>query len=293
MDGAGFEPATSAMPTLAKRVRISEKHLIDFEEFLRINLRLAPTTVQKTLEDAKRFLEKSNYIVSYHTVLNYLKGYINNAPKTYNAQITSLRRFIKVFLGCAEIISTFKMSPVDEVQKPIKLPTKEQLRKGFETQEDVRAKAIYLFTAKSGLRRCEILALLKENVNLKLRSVIPNHYTRKKRSGITFYDSETEKWLNKYLQIRTDNDPRLFVISDRQWRKIWRYASKIAKTKIAPQILRVWFSTEMGEQLIPDRFIDIFQGRAPRSVLAKHYTGKELLRLKRIYEKANLSLGLA
>ena len=38
------------------------------------------------------------------------------------------------------------------------------------------------------------------------------------------------------------------------------------------------------------RYADIFQDRAPRSVLAKHYTGKRLLRLKRIYEKANLKI---
>jgi len=31
-----------------------------------------------------------------------------------------------------------------------------------------------------------------------------------------------------------------------------------------------------------------FQGRAPRSVLAKFYTGKDLLRPKRIYDKAGL-----
>jgi hypothetical protein len=38
------------------------------------------------------------------------------------------------------------------------------------------------------------------------------------------------------------------------------------------------------------RFIDVFQGRAPRSVLAKHYTGKGLERLKRIYDKVNLKV---
>ena len=43
---------------------------------------------------------------------------------------------------------------------------------------------------------------------------------------------------------------------------------------------RVWFATEMGESLIPDRFVDVFQGRAPRSVLAKHDTGKGLLKTK-------------
>ena len=54
--------------------------------------------------------------------------------------------------------------------------------------------------------------------------------------------------------------------------------------------LRVWFATKMGESLLPDRFVDIFQGRAPRSVLAKYYTGKALQRLKRIYDKANLKI---
>jgi len=44
----------------------------------------------------------------------------------------------------------------------------------------------------------------------------------------------------------------------------------------------------MGELGVPDRFVNIFQGRAPRSVLAKHYTGKGLETLKRIYDKANL-----
>jgi intergrase/recombinase len=55
-------------------------------------------------------------------------------------------------------------------------------------------------------------------------------------------------------------------------------------------MLRAWFSTEMGEIGVPDRFIDVFQGRAPSTVLAKHYTEKGLLRLKRIYGKANLKV---
>jgi len=41
---------------------------------------------------------------------------------------------------------------------------------------------------------------------------------------------------------------------------------------------------------VPDRCVDVFQGRAPRSVIAKHYTGKGLERLKRIYDKANLKV---
>lgn len=44
----------------------------------------------------------------------------------------------------------------------------------------------------------------------------------------------------------------------------------------------------LGESQVPDRYVDIFQGRAPRTVLAKHYTGKGLTRLKHIYKKADL-----
>jgi len=116
------------------------------------------------------------------------------------------------------------------------------------------------------------------------------HYTRKKRSGITFFNHETAVWLEKYLQIRNDDSQRLFVVSDRQWKLIWKLASENAGVKVNSKVLRAWFSSEMGELSVPDRFIDFFQGRAPRSVLVKHYTGKGLLRLKRIYDKANLKV---
>ncbi len=66
--------------------------------------------------------------------------------------------------------------------------------------------------------------------------------------------------------------------------------SKGARISITSKVLRAWFSTEMGELGVPDRFIDVFQGRPPRTVLAKHYTGNGLKRLKRIYDKANLNI---
>jgi len=288
VDGAGFEPATSAMPT--PKIKLENSVLRRFEQFLRINMRLAPSTVQHTVEDVRRFLENSKYVVSYETISDYLRSYLDSAPKTYNGQITSLRRFIKEFLNRPDLIASFKMAPVDEAGSSVELPSKKQLRKGFHALPDVRAKAIFLFTATTGLRKGEILSLTKDKVNFKLRAVIPNHFTRVKRSGITFYNEETEYWLTRYLQKRTDGDPRLFLISDRKWREIWRKATKAANVKITAQILRKWFATEMGELGVPDRFVDIFQGRAPRSVLAKHYTGKGLQRLKRIYDKAKLRI---
>ena len=57
-----------------------------------------------------------------------------------------------------------------------------------------------------------------------------------------------------------------------------------------PKDLRDFFSQEMGKALIPDRYIDIFQGRAPRNVLAKHYMPQGTRLLREIYDKANLKV---
>jgi integrase len=261
-----------------------------FADFMLVNMRLEKVTVRQNIQDARRFLEKSDYVVSEENVKSYLEGYIPKAAKTYNTQITSLRRFVRDFLKLPDLIMSFKMAPVDVWSFAKELPTEEQIKKGFEGLAEVRAKAVYLFTASTGLRKGEILALMKNQVDFKTHVVIPMHFTRKKRSGITFFNSEAAIWLENYLSSRADDSERLFVVSDRQWKKIWKQASESAGVSVTSKVLRAWFSTEMGELGVADRFIDIFQGRAPRSVLAKHYTGKRLQRLKRIYDKAELKV---
>jgi hypothetical protein len=44
----------------------------------------------------------------------------------------------------------------------------------------------------------------------------------------------------------------------------------------------------MGKAFVPDRYIDVFQGRAPKNVLAKHYSPRGIRMLKEIYDKTNL-----
>ena len=264
--------------------------LEEFEEFMSVNMRLEPSTAVDTRGYINKYLRHSHNKVSYETASAYLKTYLTKAPKTYNSQITYLRRFIRDFLQAPECIIAFKMAPVDFSGKTFNLPTKEQLKLAFEALPTDEKKALFLFTATSGLRRNEILDLTKDKIDFKTRAVVPKHFTRVKRSGITFYTDETEIWLDKMLASKSSENQTLFSISERQRKNLWRMASKVAKVKISPQILRVWFSMEMGEQGIPDRFVDIFQGGAPRSVLAKHYTAKGIERLKAIYEKADLRI---
>jgi integrase len=257
---------------------------------MRVNRRLEERTVIDTVEGIKRYLKRSDWIVSYETASAYLKTYLNKSPKTYNSQITILRRFMRDFQNSPQDIVSFKMAPVDYMGRNIELPTRAQMKIAFNALKSDEAKTAFLFFATTGLRKNEILTLTVDKINLETKAVVPQHFTRVKRSGITFFNAETETWLKKHLSYGDIKEGKLFSFTYQEWGKMWRTVSKAAGVKISPQVLRVWFSMEMGEQGIPDRFVDIFQGRAPRSVLAKHYTAKGIEMLKRIYEKANLTI---
>jgi site-specific recombinase XerD len=271
-------------------ISIKPELLDEFAEFMKVNMRLERRTVRESKSNIRRFLENANYVVSYQNISQYLKTYMGKSHRTYNGQLTSLRRFIRDFLHAPASILDFKLAPIDLIGKNIPMPSKEQLKKGFDALIDDGEKALFLFTATTGLRRSEIMCLTKDKIDFKLRSVIPQHFTRVKRSGITFFSSETEFWLNKYLTSRKTENIRVFPLNDERCKRLWKRASLAAGIRITPQVLRVWFATELGENLIPDRFIDLFQGRAPRSVLAKNYTSRGLARLKTIYERANLCI---
>lgn len=97
----------------------------------------------------ERFLKHTKNVVSYQSITNYLKSYLKKVPKTYNSQITVLRRFIRDFLGAGELISSFKKASVDAPKRFTNI-TKAQVRAGFHAQSDTRSKALYLFTATTG-----------------------------------------------------------------------------------------------------------------------------------------------
>jgi len=59
---------------------------------------------------------------------------------------------------------------------------------------------------------------------------------------------------------------------------------------ITPQVLREWFTTEMARLKVPDRYVDAFCGRIPRSVLARHYTDYSPNVPKEIYDSVNLQV---
>lgn len=253
--------------------------------FCTVNRRMRPRVAKDYREYAARFLKSSNGVISEETVRQYLTIFLSKKPKTYNNQLEGLRSFVGRFLNRMDIMDRFK-----RVWQPSsyerQLPTKQQIRRGFEALEKDDEKALYLLYATSGLRKTEALRLCENELDQALKCVKPKHDTRTKKAGVSFYNEECAIYLEKLIP----RDSRRFHIGKKRFKRMWNLASEKAGLRITPQVLRVWHSTELGEKGIPDRYVDVFQGRAPKSMIARFYTGKELLRLKRIYDKAALKI---
>ena len=67
---------------------------------------------------------------------------------------------------------------------------------------------------------------------------------------------------------------------------------KIRVWNVSPQLLRKWHATKLLALGVPSVYVDIYQGRAPRSVLARYYNMAGLKELKEVYDKANLRVGV-
>jgi len=114
-----------------KSLKFELESLESFKDFLLVNMRLERSTVRETMQDARRFLEASNCVASYDAVKLYLESYVGKKPKTYDSQITSLRRFLRDFLKLPDAIMSFKMAAVDGWHFNENLPSKEQVRQGL------------------------------------------------------------------------------------------------------------------------------------------------------------------
>ena len=120
--------------------------------------------------------------------------------------------------------------------------------------------------------------------------LLPNHDSRTKKSYITFYNKEAKSILNQWLEIRPKYSDKLFPMRTGEKHRLFVMAKEKTGLKITPQILRKWFCVAMGEAGVPDRYVDAFCGRVPRSILARHYTDFSPKKLKAIYDKAGLKV---
>jgi integrase len=224
-------------------------------------------------------------------IRNYLKTFDGLSQYAYSNALKALKVFFRDFMKAGYLVESFRFPSI--VYNPIIVPNKEELQIFYTNLETAEDRALFLLYATSGLRRNEVLSLLISDVDINERMIIPRigrnkRTNRTKRMWVSFFNKEAEKEL--ILHLKESNSPKIFSIASSTLAWKWSRISKQIKIHVSPTVLRAWFATEMGELGVQDRYIDAFCGRVPRSILARHYTDYSPQRLKRIYDKAGLTL---
>ncbi len=106
---------------------------------------------------------------------------------------------------------------------------------------------------------------------------------------VLVFNEETERVLIEYLG-KYQSTEYLIPMQKRNVNKRFAKASEKSGVKINPKDLRDIFCVMMGEIDVPDRYIDAFCGRVPKSILVRHYTDCSPERLKRICDKVGLKV---
>jgi len=261
---------------------------------LTVDRQLQKETVVRHLLELKRLFKNSDFNpldATKSDIRRYLSNFIGKPANTYANVLKTLKIFYRDYLGRGEVVEGFKF-PAKSF-KPSIVPSKDDIKRFYEWLKEPLAKAMLLIYATTGLRRKEVMSLKIGDIDFEKRMIIPRKdASRTKKTWITFYNEETEKALRDYLGsfMNLNKEKKLFPITEIYFRNRCNAFYRQTGIKITPQILREWFACEMGRLGVPDRYVDAFCGRVPRSVLARHYTDFSPEKLKEIYDKAGLKV---
>lgn len=278
----GLEPATPSM-------LVELDDLRDFQLFAQAKLNLSKETVKHYVRRVKAFL-RDREVVKDKDIQLYVQAKKENCTPNYVSNIISaFKAYFRDYKGLSFMDGYKHPSGPLTIKEEIE---PEKVKRFIEAIDDLGVKCVALFLATSGLRRGEILSLRKNDVDRKLRRIMPNcHSGKTKHSGVTFYNQEAESCLLQYEKnqtLREKSSDKLLPVRYERFFYAWKRARKKSGVYLKPKDMRDFFSQEMGKAFVPDRYIDIFQGRAPKNVLAKHYNPHGIEMLKEIYDKADL-----
>lgn len=169
-----------------------------------------------TAEDVRKYRLWLNRLVDVHNIP--LK------KNTQNYHLIALRSFLKYLAKrdiktlAPEKIELMKMPDrevhfltPEEVARLLEAPT--VVNQDAETPEDVlmkyRDKAILELLFSTGLRVSELSGLKKDHINLKEEEFTVTGKGRKSR--VVFISEQSKYWLKKYLDLRHDINPYLFI----------------------------------------------------------------------------------
>jgi len=297
-----------------------QKLIQEFLEYLEIEKNRSRATIRNYQFYLERFVnwakitapEKINLelVRKYRLWLNRLKVKKDQTLKksTQNYHLIALRSFLK-YLSKRDIeslapekIELAKM-PERSVEFLEGKDLENLLNAPLKTEEPeiikMRDKAILELFFSTGLRVSELCQLTKEQVNLKKDEFTVRGKGDKPR--IVFLSNQAKFWLKKYLDLREDIEPFLFIRHDRAAlrnksllksnltpRSVQRIIKKYAKIagipkKITPHTLRHSFATDLLNNGADIRSVQALLGHSSITTtqIYTHITDKKL---KEIYQ---------
>jgi site-specific recombinase XerD len=263
--------------------------LQDFHDFLLVDLSLSEATVHVHVREIKRFfhyITQQQFTISKRSIRQFLLPYRGSAKRK---KLAALKRYFRDYREYPQLVKPFKFPSIPF--RPKWIANKETLQKFYHHLSCDEARLIFLFYATSGLRRNEALDLQITDIDLNQHMVIPHHRSSNtKHTYLTFYNDECQHYLEQYIDQRENDDQKLFQFAGRTVNRWFEQAKQSSRIALSPQRLREFFCSEMLRLGVQECYVDSFCGRVPRSILARHYTDYSPERLKRIYDKAGLTV---
>lgn len=169
---------------------------------------------QTTIDNMLEVIDKNIKIIDTNDLRSYLTNYQdkNNCSKV---TIDNVRRILSSFFSWLEDEDYIIKSPIRRIHK-IKTTkiiretyTDETIEKLRDGCEEIRDLALIDFLSSTGVRVGELVRLNREDINFEERSCIVFGKGSKERE--VYFDARTKLHLEKYLSLRKDSNPALFV----------------------------------------------------------------------------------
>jgi len=184
----------------------------------------SPRTMQSYKSHIKYFLSRhpiKSSVQDYKDFLVHIRDEKNYAPSTVGNYFASLCTFYD-FLEWEEVVNRniipafrkrylrYYKTPRSEERQLINI---EQMRDLVDAPSWIGYKAMFLFFAKTGIRRQELIDLDREDLNLAKNYVILKPHP-KRTNRTVFFDEECKQVLKQYLKWKHNHEiknPALFV----------------------------------------------------------------------------------
>ncbi len=271
-----------------------------FADYVIYDLRHSPKTAEKYTDSlcwVLRHLPQIKYpqdLTLVHITELKKRTLMRAKEARVNSLVFSLRKFLTY---CNEVHKIATINPREI--KPMKLPKRDVLfltvpeieqflsAMGTTTMPGLRMRTLVEVLLSTAMRISEALSISRDDIDWENKEVVIIGKGNKQRT--VFLNDRAIGWLQRYLLMRKDGNPALFVTFGEPNRlqahdlskQFKHYAQKVGlKKKVTPHILRHTAATLMSHNGADIRNIQLILGHSDIKTTAKYYLGvdKEALR---------------